>query len=288
MNAITKFPILIAGRQHLAELQLPHIGEVLSLWMTPRLLTASRTAILRPAEIRRFIVRVDGQPPSADLARAIAADADAFAAYRVARDTALAQATEGGMVYAECPHCRSWEADLIPLTLAVGLHVPFWPVVVATGDLALPVLAGGCDRPLSGEAATSRITFALPRVGINGPRGVLAGANAVARLADWKIQADRLFRESPDQAEDWEAESPGWHALLRFGAIIAVWPEPCDVRSLHALARVSLADFLFVDNIYYLTHCVAQPADTPMIMTCPNCHGRFQPLAPAPDLRFAV
>lgn len=288
MNAMTKFPIVIAGRQHLAELQLPSVGEVVSLWMAPRLLTASRTAILRPAEIRRFIARVDGQQPSADLARAIAADANAFAAYRVARDTALAQATEGGMVYAECSHCRTWEADLIPLALAVGLHVPFWPLVEPTGDLALPALTDACDRTLPDAAASSRISFALPRIDISGPRGVFAGNDPIARLADWKIQSDRLFRESPDQAEDWEAESPGWRALLRFGAIIADWPEPGTFNSLHALASVPLAAFLFVDNIYYLTHCVAQPTDAPLLVKCACCDGFFQPIMPAPTGRTAT
>lgn len=280
MTAPMKFPILIAGRLHLAELQLPPVGEVVSLWMSPRLRNASHTAILRPAEIRRFLSGVDGQPPSIDLARAIAADGDAFAAYRTARDTALAQATEGGMIYAECPHCRNWEADLLPLALAVGLHVRFWPLVEPSGDLALPALANACDRALPDAATASRLSFTLPRTSDNGARGVFASNDAVARLADWEMQSDHLFRESPDQAEDWETESPGWRALLRFGAIIADWPEPDKFNSLQALASVSLADFLFVDNIYYLTHCVAQPADAPLLLTCPRCDGRFQPLAP--------
>jgi hypothetical protein len=52
---------------------------------------------------------------------------------------------------------------------------------------------------------------------------------------------DRLF-----------SESPGWQALLRFGAIIEEWPEPGALSSLHALAGVSLVHFLFIDNIYFL------------------------------------
>jgi len=212
------------------------------------------------------------------LARAIVADANAFEAYRMARDTALAKATEGGVVYAECPHCWNWEADLIPLALAVGLHVPFWPVVEATGNLALPAFAGISDRKLLVVPEASRLTFTLPRTGVNGPRGVFAGTDAITRFADWQIQSDQLFRESPDQAEEWEAESPGWHALLRFGAAISEWPGSGPFGSLHALANVSLTDFLFVDNIYYLTHCVAQPADTPMIVKCLRCQERFQPL----------
>jgi len=59
MNVMTKFPIVIAGHRLLAELELPPLGEVVSLWMAPQLRTASRMAILRPAEIRRFIARID-------------------------------------------------------------------------------------------------------------------------------------------------------------------------------------------------------------------------------------
>lgn len=76
------------------------------------------------------------------------------------------------------------------------------------------------------------------------------------------------------------AESPGWRALLRFRAIVADWPEPGALNSLHALASVSLTEFLFIDNVYYLTHCVAQPTDAPLVLTCQRCGGCFQPLAP--------
>jgi len=46
------------------------------------------------------------------------------------------------------------------------------------------------------------------------------------------------------------------------------------------LARVSLASFLFVDNVYYLTHCVPSPADAPLLVGCQLCGTTFQPLAP--------
>ena len=281
MTTPMRFQITIEGRRRELELRLPALGEALSLWMAPHLRTAERAAILVPAEIRRFT----GVP--IELARTLASSPQALAAYRAARDAALAQATEGGMVYAQCPHCRAWEADLSPLALAVGLRAPFRALAGASGALALPALAEPCERPLAGAPA-ARLSFVLPRADApasarsHGPRGAFAESAVLERLARWQLAGERLFRESPDQTEDWEPASPGWRALLRFGAIVSEWPQTGALGTPAALAKLPLGDFLFVDNVYHLTHCASLPSDKPLVVACQRCNGSFQPLAASP------
>ena len=283
MTITIPLELRVGSQRHRLQVRLPPVGEVVSLWMVQHLRTPMLAEILQPAEVRRFLTTPEGEPISRALALSIASDPGALAAYRAARDDALMQATEGGIVFAECPHCRGWEADLIPLALAVGLHTRFWPVSDTAGSLAVPAFANPCDRSLQGELTASRLTFALPRMPDTSPRGQFAKPpEAPARYEYWKAQSEAFFRDHPDDVEDWTPDSPGWIALLRFAAMMAAYPEPRSLASIPSLTKISLADFLFIDNIYYLLHCVPQPDDSPLRITCHNCGGMFQPLALSP------
>jgi hypothetical protein len=273
-----RFELPLNGRRSIADLALPVVGDVLSLWMEPHLRTPARAAILQQAEIGRFLTKVDDEPVSRDLARAVASDARALATYRVARNRALQAATEGGMLYAQCPHCRGWEADLNPLALAVGLRAAFWPVSDPDGQLAVPALSGDITRVLPTETAlASELSFVLPRHATSTARGAFAGTERQARFDVYAAEARALFATGED-IEDWIEGSPGVLALVRFGSVVKRVPDAEALRSIRTLAGVRLADFVFINNVFFLTHRAGLPADSPLTLSCERCGGRFLPL----------
>jgi hypothetical protein len=273
-----RFELPLNGHRSIAELALPAIGDVLSLWMEQHLRTPSRAAILQQAEISRFLARVDDQPVGQDMARAIAADTRALSTYRAARNRALQSATEGGMLYARCPHCREWEADLSPLALAVGLRAAFWPVSDPDGQLAVPALSRDATRVLPPDiVSTAELSFVLPRHTESRVRGVFAQAERASRFAAYGAEFSALFAGG-DDVEDWIEGSPGAIALVRLASVVRQLPEPVMPGSIQAFAAVALGDFAFIDNLYYLTHCAELPPDSPLALACERCQGQFLPL----------
>jgi hypothetical protein len=254
---------------------LPQVGEAITLWMHPQLRTAEYAHILRTAEIHRFTRTPDTKPIDRELAGAILDNPRAYAAYRVARDAELVAATEGGTIFAECPHCRAWEADLAPLALAVALRSEFWPLVDGP-DLAVPALACDLFRDVRGNL-TSQLTMQLPEH--HDHRASFQSNDALERLRLWTTASAELFQQSAVKTEDWTPDSPGWWALLRFAGLVPAIAGQPTVEGLLALTRLPLTDFLFADNVYYLTHAAPLPEDNIATLRCRACGHEFLPLA---------
>lgn len=278
------FELPLSGRVRQAQLRMPALDEMLLLWFPPSTQTAARMAVFFPAEIERVLDTLDGQSVDLPIARSVYAEPAAFAAYLEVRNRLLESGNDSGMVFAQCPHCRQWEADLSPLALAVGLHSAFWPTVDANQCLAVPALASDLTRPsrASSDALTSRLRFELPsaRGRPESPfrEGVLATHDVDAREKTFEGRLDALRVMDVDQYGDWDSAFAGVRALVRLCAVVAQIDGDPDKVSPEYLAMLPLADFIFVDNVHYLTHHVSLPDDSPLRLRCANCAGRFVPV----------
>ncbi len=279
--------------------RLPPVREVLSLWMRAHLKDAQIVDILRTAEVRRLVTDSVGHGINGARAREIVASTTGYQAYREARHAELVEATEGGAITAECPHCGRWRAELAPLAVAVLLRSPFRPVVDAWGDPAVPSAADSGWR-LAPDHASGRLWLTLPsRPDERLPFG---DPGERARLARWQARSAEFFTASagtelPEvDRPDWSPDSPGWVALLRLvSAVPGLVSESDDyphadedaataVARALAAARIPLADLLFADNVTWLTRVApvaAVAAD--LSIKCGGCDGEFLPLGTSPD-----
>jgi hypothetical protein len=256
------------------EIRLPRLADVLSLWMPLHLRADPMIGdLLRASETRRFTVGPGGRPVDLALARRIRANDDT--AYRAARDQALADATDSGSVFVGCPHCAVWEAQLSPLAIAVALHTKFWPQVDIADDLAVPALAAAVTRHIDPRAAPPAGDLWVIFPDRPGRQRRLDMTGVAARYQARVAESAALFA-GPSDTEDWSAESVGWEALLRLATLVG------RDETLAEIAGMRLADFLFLDLVYYLSHMAPVPADaTPL--TCELCGGVFVPVRPAID-----
>jgi hypothetical protein len=263
-------------------LRLPRVGEVLSLWMHPHRRTPEITDILRRAEVRRLVTRPGGAEIDGGEARAIVEDPASWTAYQRARDLELTAATEGGSVLAQCPHCQEWIAELSPLAVAIALRSRFWPLVDVRGDLVPPALSGASRRDVDSAPLSSRLSVVLPRA--QGRTIALDPAGVRSRQRAWASCSTRFFEEGAD-TEDWAPDSPGWTALGRLATAAPGLIDPhlqTGERELVAFTRLELADFLFIDNVYYLTHLAPLVEDHSALVACGRCAREFLPLARSP------
>jgi hypothetical protein len=99
--------LTLAGTPHDIALRMPAIGKVFGLLLAGPLRTEERMRVLGPAEIKRFVGKVDGHGCDIEFARALHAEPASFARYAITRTGWLESLCEAGMVFAQCPHCRS-------------------------------------------------------------------------------------------------------------------------------------------------------------------------------------
>lgn len=284
--AAVEFTLPYAGRTATARLRMPDVEDMLLLWYRPATRTAEHAAVVFPAEVERMLDTLDEVEVDRTIARALYADPAAFRAYLHARNAWLARRSENGILYAQCPHCRNWEADLTPLALASGLRAAFWPLVDPDQWLAVPAFATEDVRlPArdARDALSSRLRVVLPsaRDGEPGPvrEVVFAAGVDPARLAALDAQRAALRRDAPARYDDWDGRFVGVQALLRLAASLATIDGVAVDAPLPTLAELALCDFHFLDNVHHLTHRVALPDDSPLRLACAECGGRFVPLA---------
>jgi hypothetical protein len=267
-----------------ARLRMPALGEMLLLWYPRVMRTPARAAVFIPAEIERIVDTIDGESVDREQARKILNDRAAFAAYLRARNRWLDVSSAEGLMLAQCPHCQRWEADLSPFVLAVGLGVGFWPTVDEDSCLAVPALATDLARPQrSGNTVrTSRLRFHLPSLALNFESAAHGGSFATgpvdARERALEAERLRLRASDPEAYGDWDAGFGGVRAMLKLGAALGDVDGDADGITLDRLSNLALCDFLFLDNVHYLTRCVPLPDDSPLHLTCANCGGRFAPV----------
>jgi hypothetical protein len=268
---------------HSVELRMPTMEEMFPLLIAPSLRIDARMSVLGPAEIKRVIGSIDGKAMDIELARAIHADRAAFTQYAQARNCWLETISEAGRVWAECPHCQVWNADLDPLAYGVGLRHEFAPVTDDGKYLALPSVSertqrGGRpdDIPL-----TSRLSFELPCARNDISESPSRGAFWIGDTVEREEQARQQWA-TPDAArhegrEQWREDLAGFRAILRMSALLKSLDDSLALTPA-MLMNMGLADFLFLDNLHHLAHDVTVPEDHGLTIRCARCGENFLPL----------
>lgn len=235
-----------------------------------------------------LIDTLDGEVPGLADAREICTSPVALAALLGARNRLWSDLRMAGRLLALCPHCGRRESSFGLETLALVLRHPPPPLFSADGlFLEVPALAE--RRPhgtrLAQVPSAARLRGLLPS-------GRLAlepsTAEAVLRSIDTedgrKREAAAWDRWAPPDAippperSHWLRALPGFRAILRLSVALESLDGATDVTP-ERVEALSLADFLFLDAAYDLTHHVDQPRPDALVATCEDCGGAYLPLA---------
>jgi hypothetical protein len=241
-------------------------------------------ALWLPNFLVRFVNRVGGQRLHYDRAHALAEDI-AFTRAAIAEVRALLDTErERGKVWALCPGCRTWEAEMTftayALTIACPIPSTFDGPFLTVPSVATRTLLGYGRAPIRRAA---QIRFEVPS-------GELAGIlhELKHQPEEWQPPPEPPDSDDDDdkdfdeEAEDDDTTFPpsrdgaGWCALLRLSRAI----EPAvTVEQLEALSAI---DFFFIDLVHFLVAYAPVKADTPGKLTCPTCATVFLPVRPDP------
>lgn len=285
IEAALRLSVLVGGSAREVQLALPTVGDVLPDVRDPD----ARLADDLPFLVLGLIDMLDGDPPGLADATAICAEPLALRALLTARNRLWADLRMQGALFAQCPHCEKREGRFSLPSMAVVLRRAPPPIFEPHGVFVeVPVLSDP-HRPgerLSAVPQTTRLRVELPS-------GRLAiapiASEAVLRDIDndieggielegaaWKRWAP-TGTTPPAGRSHWRYRSPGFRATLRLTIGLrsldgndALTPE--DVEAL------SIADFLFLDATYFLTHYVDQPSASSLVTACESCGGEYLPL----------
>jgi hypothetical protein len=267
-------------------LRVPPAVDLLTLILEPKVRTPERLAVLVPSELKRLMESVDGQPATIELARAFARDMVATVELLTARKRLLEVLSEEGAVYATCPHCLAWEAELSVVALTVALQAGPWPIIEDGAVLGVPALADPLPRgtrPATPPAA-ARIRFVPPSHVLGLPAEITGGV-----LGDADAEQDRLVREAwsrwapPDDERapgrtQWRHDVPGFRAMLRLAVALTSVEGTSEPISPALVERMPAVDFYFLDTLHYVTHNVDVGPQTHAAITCEKCGARFLPV----------
>ena len=81
----------------------------------------------------------------------------------------------------------------------------------------------------------------------------------------------------PAERSHWRYRSPGFRAIVRLTVALRALDGDTALTP-ERIEALSLADFLFLDAAYFLTHYADQPTSEALVLTCEACGGRYLPL----------
>jgi hypothetical protein len=293
MNVDTKFetlfhrPIQFQGRDCQVDLRVPRIGELFGLLLEAHHRTPARMSVMFPAEFKRLVESLDGEAIDIEDARALYAEAQSAGQIVAARNRLFEVLAEQGRIFARCPHCSNWEAELSVLALTVALQAGPWPIVDERMFLAMPSLvkhrSKGARPP--GVVCASRIGFKLPSKVVGLPAevgsGILGDAdrqNGAAELAAWQLWAPRGSERTAGR-EQWREDVPGFRGVLRLSVALDQLDSSVGIITPETVLSMPVVDFFFLDNLYYLAHNVDVSANSGLEMRCAVCAQIFLPVA---------
>jgi hypothetical protein len=263
---LLRFDVTSASGPRAVELRIPVMEGVHPLILEKSARDAAGLAATLPFLALRFVSTVDGRALDLHAADELGGDAAFMRDLLVRIRTMLQTLCEQGAVFALCPACGMWEAELDFTALALTIASPL-PGVFEGPFLAFPSLAspdGAAARPRIARAA--RIRFGLPsaRLGIPGP---LSGG----------VLKDVPFERVPQTAEegdepDASRTGPGWLALERLARAVDPSLSPEAAEALPAI------DFFFLDLLHYVVYRAPVNSDTAGKVRCPRCGAEFLPV----------
>jgi hypothetical protein len=271
------------GRQREMRLALRTTGDVIPDVRPPGQRTADDLVYM----VLDLIDNIDDEVPGLDDANAICAEPEALRTLLGARNRIWSELRMRGRLFALCPHCGRRESSFDLATLALVLRKTPAPLFSSDGVFVeVPALAN--PRPSGARLAQATRTA---RLRIAFPSGLLdlepRAAEAVLRDLDTDegraLEAQAWARWAPDdrtppsERSHWRRGSPGFRAILRASVTLASLDGDQDVTP-ERVEDLALADFIFLDAAYSLTHDVDQPRPDALLVPCEACGGEYLPL----------
>lgn len=271
-----------SGLRH-ALLRMPTVGQSHVFVADPSLGRRAAAHVLADRlQVLDVIDTLDGEAPTMDDARKIAADPAACTRVLLSRAGWLAAWRDAGVTHARCPYCHQESCWTLP-ELAALQGAKRRPLADAHGRLppfALSWPQQPAVRP-AGVALAAAIRFELPSrvsaAGANGSEGILKSIDPVVETIAWQ-QFAPIGEDPPEERDDWTFESAGFRAVLRACvALASLDGKPRGDITPADLEPWPLGDFCFLDELYALVY--ATPALAALPSRCGGCGQTFLPLA---------
>jgi hypothetical protein len=265
--------LALNGRRRVLQMQLPATGEVVPHILEPDIRSASIVEMALMLELQSVVESIDGEFLDEATARSIIRDPELLARVLKPRNELYFAAAECGDVLALCPHCRARELEIDLLFYWKTLGLPVWDFFEQAVLLRVPRLASPTPP---GRRPAEIATAARLRVRYPGEAGIDRTLTSVSTTDGrrreeqaWAQWVDSVS-EKPDERSHWRRTNPGFRAILRLAAALAITPE--------AVEEMPLGAFLFLDLLHFAAGNVDVPAGTRAILTCPNCGGALLPV----------
>ena len=266
------------------KLRLATWHEIGSIAEEPLGARASMLDLCAREAVLTHVVTINGKQVFGERKQALLNESGAMQAIRHWRDAIYDELRGTGRLYAGCPHCRKGEVELALLGLfnTVGQLPPY---MVSPDHLYFlpPFLGLDWPRPARPEgpayAAHLRVELPTAIAGIerSGPQG------GFLRVLEPAVEAKNWKRWGTDGVNVpigrgwWTQRNAAFRATVRLASTLKDCLPPSQVtpKVLEALPAV---DIYFLDALYWYTHYVDVAPHTPP-RTCPQCGGRFLPVA---------
>ncbi len=267
------------GRERQVELRVPAFGEIFALVLESQHRTPERMSVMFPAEFKRLIKSLGENSVGIEHARALYADAQAAGQIVAARNRLFETLAEQGLLYAQCPHCLNWEAEVSIVALTVALQAGPWPIIDGRMFLAVPSLSSRLPRGIrpAGVPGTSRVRFDLPssvfrlttpiRSGTLGAADRNNGTSERAAWARWVTSREVGI----SGREQWREDVPGFRAALRLAVALEHLQGIEGEITPEVVLDMLSVDFYFLDNLHYLVHNVDLQNDKKASINCEAC-----------------
>ncbi|PWT95570.1 MAG: hypothetical protein C5B55_01120 [Blastocatellia bacterium] len=272
--------ILFQGRDRDIELRVPEYEEVFALILPPEHRSPERMSVMFPAEFKRLIKSMEGSSIDIEHARAIYADSQAAGQLVASRNRLFETLAEQGLIYMQCPHCLSWEAEVSVTALTTALQAGPWPIIDQRLFLAVPSLAQHFPKFLRTRQFpySSRIRFQLPSTVVGIPAASRSGVLGYADAQHGAMERAAWQRWTPSEVsgrEQWREDVSGFHAALRLSVALQYLDGVSGEITPEAVLQMPAIDFYFLDNLHYLAHNVAITDEIKVSVRCEKCGQTF-------------
>ncbi len=240
---------------------------------SPEFRDAECLAELLPLVVMAFVERVDGAEVTLAEADVLAEDAELTRGLLVRIRTMLDALREQGAVFALCPFCGLWEAEVSVNAFALAIAEPL-PSTFDGSFLAFPSMSTNLvagPRPALPRAARFRVETPSLALGLAAPWR--AGVLGQVEYLDSDFE-DPAWLDDPSLLDDDSPirDGPTWRAMSRLAH--ALEPPLTDEQ----VDEMPCVDFFFFDLVQYLVERAPVRPDTAGLIRCQRCDKQFLPV----------